>query len=179
MKILLHICCGPCLIYPLKRLNAQGLKAKGFFYNPNIHPLSEYSRRKEAVALLGDSLQFEVEYPEYKPSEFSQAIGSDLSAPQRCMHCWKLRLDRTAAYAKDNGFDAFTSTLLVSPYQSQESLKQLGSDAAKQAGVDFYYEDFRPGFRQAHTEAKNKGIYCQRYCGCSYSEAERNIKVRK
>jgi len=179
MKILLHICCGPCLIYPLKRLNAQGLKAKGFFYNPNIHPVSEYDRRKEAVSALSSSLQIEVESPEYNPSEFSQAIGDDLIAPQRCMHCWKLRLDKTAVYAKENGFDVFTSTLLVSPYQSQESLKQLGSEAAKQAGVDFYYEDFRPGFRQAHEEAKKQGVYCQRYCGCSYSEIERNTKVKK
>jgi len=179
MNILLHICCGPCLIYPLKSLNSQGFKAKGFFYNPNIHPVSEYNRRKEAVAFLSNGLQLEVEYPEYMPLDFIQAIGTDLSAPQRCLHCWKMRLSRTALYAQANGFDAFTSTLLVSPYQDQESLKELGNQVAEEAKVGFYYEDFREGFRAAHDEARSKGIYCQKYCGCSFSEAERKVKVKK
>lgn len=179
MKILLHICCGPCLIYPLKRLNDQSFKVKGFYYNPNIFPISEFNRRREAVAALSKDLQFEVGYSEYLPSEFSEAIGVNLSAPERCKHCWKLRLSRTALYAKENGFDAFTSTLLVSPYQDQELLKELGNQVAGEAGVSFYYEDFRVGFRQAHEEARNKGIYCQKYCGCSYSELERHARIKK
>ena len=179
MNILLHICCGPCLIYPLKRLNEQGFKVKGFYYNPNIHPVNEYSRRQDAVMVLSKDLQFEVAYPEYLPSEFSQAIGANLKAPERCVNCWRLRLRKTAFYGKENGFEAFTSTLLVSPYQNQELLKQLGAQAAKEVGVDFYYEDFRVGFKQAHEEARNKGIYCQKYCGCSYSELERHIRIKK
>ncbi|MFA4992653.1 MAG: epoxyqueuosine reductase QueH [Candidatus Omnitrophota bacterium] len=179
MKILLHICCGPCLIYPLKRLNDQCFKVKGFYYNPNIHPAAEFDRRKDAVMGLSKDLQFEVESPEYMPSEFSQAIGTNLRAPGRCASCWGLRLRKTALYAKENGFEAFTSTLLVSPYQDQGILKQIGSQAAKEAGIDFYYEDFRVGFRQAHEEAKSKGIYCQKYCGCSYSELERHIRIKK
>ena len=179
MNILLHICCGPCLIYPLQRLNGQGSRVKGFFYNPNIHPAEEYNRREEAVRLLSRKLQFPVEYAEYLPSEFFQAIGDDTSAPQRCSRCWRLRLKMAALYAKAGGFDAFTSTLLVSPYQDQDALKQLGAEAALEAQVDFYYEDFRPGFRQAHSQAKEEGIYCQKYCGCSYSEGERKIKAKK
>lgn len=179
MKILLHICCGPCLIYPLRRLNDQGFKVKGFYYNPNIHPVSEYSRRKDAVMVLSNELQLELECPEYLPSEFSQAINANLHAPERCVDCWRLRLKKTALYAQENSFEAFSSTLLVSPYQNQELLKQLGSQVAKEVGVDFYYEDFRVGFRQAHEEARGKGIYCQKYCGCSYSELERHTKVKR
>ncbi|MDD5561108.1 MAG: epoxyqueuosine reductase QueH [Candidatus Omnitrophica bacterium] len=179
MKILLHICCAPCLIYPLKRLNEQGFKVKGFFYNPNIHPVSEFNRRKEAVVVLSKELQLETEYPEYLPSEFFRAINVDAAAAQRCLDCWRLRLLETALYAGKNGFEAFSSTLLVSPYQDQESLKCLGNQAAKEAGVDFYYEDFRPGFRSAHEEARSRGIYCQKYCGCSYSEIERRAKIKK
>ena len=179
MKILLHICCGPCLIYPLKRLNDQGFKVKGFYYNPNIHPIGEYSRRQEAVIFLSKGLQLEVESPEYLPCEFSQAIGADLQAPERCVSCWRLRLRKTALYAKENGFEAFSSTLLVSPYQNQELLKQLGNQIAEDTGVDFYYEDFRVGFRQAHEEARNKGVYCQKYCGCSYSELQRHVRIKK
>ncbi|MDD5506560.1 MAG: epoxyqueuosine reductase QueH [Candidatus Omnitrophica bacterium] len=179
MKILLHVCCAPCLIYPLKRLNDQGFKVKGFYYNPNIHPVSEYNRRKEGVVTLSAELQIELDCPDYLDSEFYQAIGANLSAPDRCRHCWKLRLERTALHAKQNGFDAFSSTLLVSPYQNQESLKILGAQAGEKTGVKFHYEDFRAGFRLAHEEARSKGIYCQKYCGCSYSEAERKIKVKK
>jgi len=179
MKILLHVCCGPCLIYPLKRLNDQGFKVKGFYYNPNIYPIDEYNRRKVAVIDLSKGLQFEVTCPDYLPSEFSQAIDTNVHAPGRCVSCWKLRLQKTALHAKENGFDAFSSTLLVSPYQNQELLKQLGNQVAKEAGIDFYYEDFRVGFRQAHEEARSKGVYCQKYCGCSYSELERHIKIKK
>ncbi|MFA6130108.1 MAG: epoxyqueuosine reductase QueH [Candidatus Omnitrophota bacterium] len=179
MKILLHICCAPCLIYPLKRLNDQGFKVKGFYYNPNIHPAAEFDRRKEAVMALSGDLKFEVDYPEYLPFEFSQAIAANLQAPGRCVNCWGLRLQKTSLYAKENGFEAFTSTLLVSPYQDQGLLKQIGSQAAKENGIDFYYEDFRVGFRQAHEEAKGKGIYCQKYCGCSYSELERHVRIKK
>lgn len=179
MKILLHICCAPCLIYPLKRLADQGFEVKGFYYNPNIYPVGEYSRREETTRSLSGALQFDIEYPEYLPSEFSQAINVNKQAPERCVSCWRLRLQKTALYAKENGFDAFSTTLLVSPYQNQELLRQLGCQTSKELEIDFYYEDFRVGFKQAHEEARSKGIYCQKYCGCSYSELERNIKVKK
>ena len=125
MKILLHICCAPCLIYPLKRINDQGFTAKGFYYNPNIYPVDEYNRRKEAVIALSKELKIGTELPEYLPAEFSRAVNANYQAPQRCAGCWRLRLQRTALYAKENGFDAFSSTLLVSPYQNQDLLKQL------------------------------------------------------
>lgn len=179
MKILLHICCAPCLIYPLKRLHEQGCQVKGFYYNPNIYPVSEYSRRQEATMILSQELHLELECPEYLPSEFSQAINANKEVPQRCISCWKLRLENTAFHAKKHGFNAFSSTLLVSPYQDQELLKQIGNQVAKDLGVDFYYEDFRVGFKQAHQEARGKGIYCQKYCGCSYSELERHKGIKK
>jgi len=178
MNVLLHICCGPCMIYPLQKLRSSGCRVSGLFYNPNIHPEQEYAKRREAVEALSGAMHLAVEYPEYLPSEFFQAIGDDISAPQRCLRCWRLRLKISACRAKEAGCDAFTSTLLVSPYQDQDSLKQLGNEVGREYGVDFYYEDFRPGFRQAHEEAKKQGIYCQRYCGCSYSEIERNAKVK-
>jgi hypothetical protein len=177
MEILLHTCCAPCLIYPLERLKDKGFKVKAFYYNPNIHPFSEYNRRREALEALSKDLQIEVVWPEYRPSDFFQAINTREETPQRCAICWSLRLHKTATQAKEYGFGAFSTSLLVSPYQDQELLKQLGSQAASEAGVDFYYEDFRPGFRKAHEEARLKGIYCQKYCGCIYSEIERCKKT--
>lgn len=178
-KILLHTCCAPCLIYPLERLKIKGFQVKVFYYNPNIHPFAEYLRRKEAVEYLSKNLQLDSAYPEYFPQEFFQAINTQEAQNLRCRICWFLRLQKTAQCAKKEGLDAFTSTLLVSPYQNQESLKQLGDQAAEAEGIGFYYEDFRPGFREAHNAAKAQGIYCQRYCGCIYSEIERCQKPVK
>jgi len=160
MDILLHICCAPCLIYPFKRLKDKGFKISGFYYNPNLYPEVEYSRRKEALVYLSRDLELAVSYPQYQQSDFFQ---------KDCIICWKLRLKETAEYAKENGFKTFSTTLLVSPYQDHELIKQLGSKIAKETGIDFYYEDFRVGFKEAQVQAKTKGIYRQKYCGCKYS----------
>jgi hypothetical protein len=173
-NILLHVCCAPCLIYPLEALESKGFKVSGFFYNPNIHPFSEYTNRKQALAVLREDI--EVLFPEYKPEEFFQAVNLKETNPGRCLICWELRLRKTAKVGKESGCTHFTTTLLVSPYQDQEALKDIGSNIAKEEGINFYYEDFRPGFRKAHDAAKAKGIYCQKYCGCIYSEMERYKK---
>ncbi len=167
MKILLHTCCGPCLIYPFESLRNKGYEVSGFFYNPNIHPFSEYENRKDAVLSLKQDI--EMSFPEYAPQDFFQAVNGLETNPGRCNICWQLRLRKTAKAAKEKGITLFTTTLLVSPYQNQESLKKLGYDVAKEEGVEFYYEDFRIGFRKAHDQAKAKGVYCQKYCGCIYS----------
>jgi hypothetical protein len=172
MNILLHICCGPCLIYPFSRLKDQGFKISGFYYNPNIYPVSEYHRRLEGVKILSREFSFSVEYPEHKESDFFQAIDTKEDSPERCLICWSLRLRSCASHAKKNGFAAFSTTLLVSPYQNHELLKKLGYQIGQETGINFYYEDFRVGFKQAQLEAKNRGIYRQKYCGCSYSEIE-------
>jgi len=169
MKLLLHTCCAPCLIYPLERLKEKGFEVTGFFYNPNIHPVGEHQNRKQAVEDFSKGASVDVVYSEYQPSEFFQAVNLKEAKPQRCSICWSLRLQKTAQAAKEKGFDSFSTTLLVSPYQDQESLKKIGNDISKEAGVSFYYEDFRTGFKKAHDLAKTQGIYCQKYCGCIYS----------
>ena len=78
-------------------------------------------------------------------------------------------MKETARQAKARNYQAFSSTLLASPYQDQELLSKLGNEISRQEGIDFYYEDFRSGFRKAHDLAKARGIYCQKYCGCIYS----------
>jgi len=179
MKILLHTCCAPCLIHPLEVLRAKGHEVAGFFYNPNIHPLAEYTNRRSAVESYGRDGLVEIMYPEYKPQEYFQAVNGRETSPGRCEICWGMRLTKTARAAKEKGFGAFTTTLLVSPYQDQEALKRIASGVAGQEDFEFYYEDFRPGFRKAHTDAKARGIYCQKYCGCIYSEIERYQKPVK
>ena len=173
MKLLLHSCCAQCLIYPLERLKEKNIEVTGLFYNPNIHPLSEYNNRRKAIKDFSQTLNLEIIYPEYVPSEFFWETHLKESTPERCSICWQLRLRKTAQEAKEKEFDYFSTTLLVSPYQNQELLKKIGEDIAKEQEIEFYYEDFRSGFKKAHDEAKAQGIYCQRYCGCIYSEVER------
>jgi len=173
MKLLLHTCCAPCLIYPLERLRKEGFKVQGFFYNSNIHPLAEYQNRRQAVEDLSKTVNLNVIYPEYLPSQYFQEVNLKEKNPERCSLCWTFRLKATAKTAKDKGFEYFSTTLLVSPYQNQELLKKIGSVISEVEGISFYYEDFRPGFKEAHDLAKKQGIYCQKYCGCIYSEMER------
>jgi len=181
MKLLLHICCGPCALYPVKELLAKRSdKITGFFYNPNIHPASEYKRRRDTMSEAASKIGLEVVIPDYRMEEYFSAIfsnnagdGLKPSPAERCGLCWELRLSETAGFAKVNGFDAFTTTLLVSPYQDHEKVKKTGEKIAIEKGVRFYYQDFRPGFRSAQEEAKNENLYRQKYCGCVFSELER------
>ncbi len=179
MRILLHTCCAPCMIHPLTSLTAQGHHVEGFFYNPNIHPCSEFKRRREAVEAYAAASSVIIHYPAYCPEEYFRSIVHQEQAPARCLRCWKLRLDAAAKAARGAGFDAFTSTLLVSPYQDHTALQRLGEEAAAAHGVRWHYEDFRPGFRSAHNAARAKGIYCQNYCGCLFSEVERCQRLEK
>ncbi len=178
MKILIHTCCAPCLIFPLQRMNEIGAHPAVFFYNPNIHPAAEYGARRTALEEYLKGREIEAFYPEYDPRAFFRAVNLKEDGMERCRACWRLRLDACAKAARQAGFDSFTTTLLASPYQSQEELKSLGEESAGRHGSSFYYEDFRPGFRDAHTKAKEAGIYCQKYCGCIYSEIERQ-KAKK
>jgi len=178
MKVLIHTCCAPCLIFPLERIKDAGGEAAVFFYNPNIHPLSEYSARRQAVEDYLKDKTVESFFPDYEPRDFFRAVNLKDQGLERCRICWGLRLNASAKAACEAGFESFTTTLLVSPYQSQEELKKLGEEAARSRGISFYYEDFRPGFRDAHSRAKQAGIYCQKYCGCIYSEIERK-KAKK
>jgi len=172
MRLLLHTCCAPCLIYPLERLMEKWFEVTGFFYNPNIHPFDEYEKRRQAIENFTKLNNVEVIFPEYEPAEFFQAVYQN-EKNGRCSICWSLRLKATAKTAKEKGFTHFSTTLLVSPYQDQELLKNIGNDISKKEGIEFYYEDFRTGFKKAHDIARAQNIYCQKYCGCLYSEVER------
>ena len=177
MRLLLHICCGPCALYPITKLREDRFReVVGFYYNPNIHPNAEYKRRKRALAGARRSLDFRVIYPPYSMEEYFTKVAKKEDTPSRCRSCWELRLSRTADFARENKFDMFTTTLLISPYQDHELVKEIGIGVGHKKGIEFYYEDFRKGFRGSQEEAKKQGIYRQRYCGCVFSELERTRK---
>lgn len=145
----------------------------GFFYNPNIYPDREYQLRRQALIALSSKQNIDIIYPEYNPREYFNAVHNKESSPERCAICWSIRLRRTASAAKEKSFDMFTTTLLVSPYQDQDIIKEIGNKIAREEKIGFYYEDFRPGFKIARAQAKQHGLYCQQYCGCIYSNEAR------
>jgi predicted adenine nucleotide alpha hydrolase (AANH) superfamily ATPase len=173
VNILLHICCAPCAIYPLELLRKEGHKAAGYFYNPNIHPCSEYLKRKVEVDKWAKEAGLNVICGDYDLKQFFEDVDYSGSKEERCLGCWWMRLESSGKFAKDNGFDAFTTTLLGSPYQDRAAIVNIGEDIAKRCGIKFLAPDFAAGFRKAHDEARSKGIYCQNYCGCVFSEKER------
>ena len=172
MKIVLHVCCGPCTAYPLTVLRDEGLKPTGFFYNPNIHPYQEFTRRLAALDELAAAMTFQVESRrEYGLKEYLRQVV--FREEERCAICYEMRLAVTALHAKAIGADAFTTTLLYSRYQPQETIRNIGERLGEEYGVGFYYRDFRQGWQEGIEMAKAMGLYRQPYCGCVYSEQER------
>ncbi len=170
MKLLMHMCCGPCSVYPSKVLKEEDIDFEGLFLNPNIHPFDEFVRRKENAVKLANIRGFKVNLmDDFRQQDWEQFEGTD---ENRCSMCYSSRLGETARIARENGFDAFTTTLLVSPYQKHFLIKELGEKFAKKYGLDFYYRDYRPGFRQGQQEAKEMGLYRQKYCGCIISRRQ-------
>ncbi|RLF51899.1 MAG: hypothetical protein DRN11_02030 [Thermoplasmata archaeon] len=173
MKLLVHICCAPCFVYPHKRLVEEGHTIVGYWYNPNIHPFMEYKARMDSLIKYAELEEVEIIYDDYDFIDYLKYQLEEVRRPLRCRRCYLYRLDRTARYAKEHGFDAFTTTMLVSHYQYHELVKEAGEEIAKKYGVPFYYEDFRHGYQQGKNIAKIYSLYSQKYCGCLISEWER------
>lgn len=172
MKILLHICCAPCSIYPIKFLRTDGFEVMGFFYRHNIHPYTECIKRQEALASYAEMIDLRVIYQEgYDLNGFLQNIVFRES--ERCVYCYHDRLKSTALMAKRGKFDYFSSTLLYSKFQKHEMIKSIGESIGSSVGLPFYYHDFREGWESGVEESKHLGLYRQKYCGCIYSEKER------
>jgi predicted adenine nucleotide alpha hydrolase (AANH) superfamily ATPase len=173
LRVLLHTCCGPCAIEPVARLREEGHEVTGFWYNPNIHPYTEYQRRLEALRQFAAAVDLPlIVRDDYDLEGFIARAGLK-RVPERCGECYRIRLAVAAEVAAEGGFDAFTTSLLVSPYQKHDLLKEVGEEAASAAGVPFLYRDWRPRFRAGRQRAAELGLYRQPYCGCIFSEKER------
>jgi predicted adenine nucleotide alpha hydrolase (AANH) superfamily ATPase len=238
MKLLLHCCCAPCTVECAGAFLEEGRRPALFWYNPNIHPFTEYRSRRETLAAYAQATDLPVEMiDEYGLRPFlaalrresgdspkaardgapdrdgtpggaaatdlraepeasgnsrtpSGAAAADLraepetrtpddavesAAPERCARCYRMRLERTAARAAEGGYDAFSTTLLISPYQRHELVAETAEEEAKRHGVPFLYRDFRPLFRKGQARARELGFYMQKYCGCVFSEEERYL----
>ena len=178
MKTLLHICCAPCANQPIEVLRGDGLEVAGFWYNPNIHPFTEYRARRNCVREHAQAIELPlIERDDYGLRPFVRAVAEDID--RRCVKCYEMRLFETARQAKEGGFDSFTSSLFISPYQNHELMREVAEQAAFEYGVEFLYRDFRPYFRAGQDFAREHGYYMQKYCGCVFSEQERYLKPKK
>jgi len=174
-KLLIHSCCGPCSVSCFEYLKDQRIDFSSYFYNPNIHPWKEYEARFDSWRMLCNKVNIEaIGEPDYPLENWLSAVSGEPA--NRCSFCYESRLQQTAIKAKELGFTAFTTTLLISPYQNHDLICQLARQFAESLGLDFYYYDFRPFFRQGQNKAKELGLYRQKYCGCIYSEKERYLK---
>ena len=176
MKLLMHTCCAPCSVYCIDSLRNEEIEPTLYWYNPNIHPYMEYKARRDTLKQYSKMINIQAIFEEdYGLKEFCKNVVEDIE--NRCSnYCYRVRLEQTAKYAKENGFDSFTTTLLVSPYQNHEVLKQQGEEIAKKHGLQFLYRDFRVGFREGQSKARELELYMQKYCGCVFSEEDRYSK---
>ena len=176
MKILLHICCAPCTIYPLEVLRQEGFRLTGFYCNPNIHPYREYLRRREALEEFAREEGLEImAHPDYEMEAFLRAVV--FKEEERCRRCYEMRLRQTAAAARAGNFQGFSTTLLYSRYQKHNLIRSVGEMAAEEYNMPFLYRDFRVGWEEGVRISRERGIYRQPYCGCIYSEKERYAKM--
>jgi predicted adenine nucleotide alpha hydrolase (AANH) superfamily ATPase len=172
-RLLLHICCGPCSTYTIKRLREQGFAVSGFWYNPNIHPFTEHERRRECIRSYAEEVGLPMIWREgYEMPAYFRAVVGHEAVGERCAICYRLRMERTAQVARQHAFQAFSTTLLISPYQQQALIHGIGEELASKHGLGFYFENFRQGWSERGHTAREHEMYQQRYCGCVYSEWE-------
>ncbi|MBF0102253.1 MAG: epoxyqueuosine reductase QueH [Desulfobacterales bacterium] len=175
MKILLHTCCGPCTIYPLKVLREQSIDVMGYYYRSNIHPYTECIQRENTLKTYAEEQEFKVILESgYHLEDFLRHMV--FREKDRCQVCYYLRLSATAHIAKQGAFDYFSSTLLYSKYQQHELIQSIGNSIGQSLGVPFYYQDFRIGWKEGIQVSKSLNMYRQQYCGCIFSEKERYVK---
>ena len=172
MKLLLHICCAPCTVYVLGRLREAGAEVEGYCYNPNIHPYTEYLKRLITVE----------EYAKVVLLPLTIDRGYDLAGflkgaldygKDRCLYCYRTRLERAFQKARETGAEAVSTTLLYSKHQRHDDIRILGEELALKYDIPFYYEDFRKGWKEGIERSKALNMYRQPYCGCIFSEYER------
>ena len=176
MKTFLHACCGPCSLEPTRLLQEQGHELTIGYMNSNIHPAAEYRHRLDTLVAWAQAEGIPVVEGEYDPSQWSAAVGSPDTWGEghieRCRRCYRMRLEAAARYAADNGYEALSTTLAVSPYQFTEVIHEELQRAAAAHDLAAVFEDFRPYYPEATRRSRALGMYRQNFCGCGPSNAE-------
>ena len=183
-KLLLHSCCAPCSSYVLEYLSDY-FEITVFYYNPNIFPENEYTKRileqqtlihemktKYPISFIAGNYDRELFYEAVKGLEHLKEGG------ERCFKCYELRLRETARIAKECDYDYFTTTLSISPLKNADKLNQIGNAIASEYGLRYLQSDFKKknGYKRSIELSKEYGLYRQDYCGCEFSYRDRQQK---
>ena len=186
-RLLLHSCCAPCSSYVLEYLSDY-FEITVFYYNPNIFPESEYTKRileqqmliqdmnvKHPVSFLAGSYERERFYEIAKGLEHLKEGGD------RCFKCYELRLEEAAKIATEGEFDYFTTTLSISPMKNAEKLNEIGNEVGAKYGVSYLQSDFKKknGYKRSIELSKEFGLYRQDYCGCEFSFRDRQREKKE
>lgn len=191
MKVLLHVCCGPCSLMCVQSLRDEGFDVTGYFANPNIHPVSEYLQRRETMQEAASKMHLPMIWQDdsynlsgWLAMVYQLNIADNLDGA-RCRYCYESRLGLTAATAAIRSFDAFCTSLLYSKYQRHDDIRSIGEKIAHhidqyapktdQSPI-FLYRDFRPLWQAGVDLSKEWRLYRQKYCACIFSEADRYAK---
>jgi predicted adenine nucleotide alpha hydrolase (AANH) superfamily ATPase len=174
---LLHVCCAPDATVAIERLS-QDYAVETFFYNPNIHPREEYEKRlaemRKVAERYGVPLH-EGPYDEARWFDLARGLMDEPERGRRCETCFRMRLEATAAFARDRGFQAFAATLTVSPHKDANLVNRLGKEAGERFGVAYLATDLKKkdGFKRSLELSRELALYRQDYCGCLSSLGER------
>lgn len=178
MNTLIHICCAPCANRPIDALRQEGVGVTGFWFNPNIHPYTEYQARKATLEAYAREIGMKLVIGgTYDLRTFVTHVADNIDG--RCAYCYQVRMEETARYAAEHGFDSFTTSLLISPYQKHEAIAAAARAMGEKYGVPFLYRDFRPMFQAGQDFAREHGFYMQKYCGCIFSEEDRYMAQKR
>lgn len=184
MKLLLHACCGPCSLEPVRLLLQEGHQLTIYYTNSNISPADEYAHRLNTLLTWAKEHDIPVIKGPYNPSDWEACAGrigdaaleEDPLNPQRrearCRACYRLRFEEAAQFAQSNGFDALGTTLSVSPYQYTHIIKEELERAVLPFDIEAIFGDYRPYYDQATRRSRDEGMYRQNYCGCRISDQE-------
>lgn len=173
-KLLLHTCCAPCATVPIERLESQ-YEITCFFFNPNIHPESEYLKRLKALTLLSNELGVKIIAGQYDSAfwfELIKGLENEPEGGKRCAVCFKIRLEKAATVGRDQGFDVFTTTLSISPHKNAILINQIGIELGENYAIQILEANFKKqdGYRRSIVLSKQYNLYRQHYCGCIFSQ---------
>ena len=174
-RVLLQACCAPCASHCLSEL-AGKTRVTVYFYNPNLSDREEYEKRRaELLRLIGETGWADALDCAYAPEDFAAVAAGYEDAPEggaRCARCFRLRLEHTAAAAKENGYDLFGTTLTLSPLKNANLINRIGFEAGERYGVEYLPSDFkkRGGYQHSLDLSREHCLYRQNYCGCAFSK---------
>ena len=175
MKLLLHVCCGPCSTHVIKELMNEHSVVL-FWSNPNIFPKDEYSRRLKQAKKMAEVHGLSLIEDDYDHQSWLEAVSGFEDEPEgglRCAKCFEFNLNRTAEYAVTHDLEGFTTTLTISPHKDSTKISEIGEMLAEERGVIFLAQNFKKkdGFRHSIELSKKHGLYRQDYCGCEFSRS--------